>query len=202
MALRTWFTIPGYVEDIQGDELDGVQAEIKEKISEIQWKASNEVWDDNINTTFKYDPDKENVNDIDIFGLEKTKAMILRHVDKYTDWFGGYPCELHSSWFNFSQKGNFQFPHDHVSDADAQHCAQISGVYYYQSNGEDGDIVFINPYDAARYFEFGRVSTKADNIYTPTVGRLLLFPSFLQHKVRPNKTDSTRISLAFNFVRK
>jgi uncharacterized protein (TIGR02466 family) len=89
-----------------------------------------------------------------------------------------------------------------VSDPHADYSAEISGVYYYQTNGKDGDICFINPFNAARYFDFGRVSSRSNNIYTPTVGRLLLFPSYVQHKVRPNKTDNTRISLAFNFVRK
>lgn len=196
MALRTWFTIPGYVEDITGDELAGVQSEIADKIVDIQWQSQNDVWDDNINTTFRY----TETNDIETFELSKTKELIMKHVQKYCSWFDDYPVQLHSSWFNFSRKGDFQFAHDHVSDVEEP--AQISGVYYYQTNGQDGDIAFINPYDAARYFEFGRVSSNADNIYSPTVGRLLLFPSYLQHKVRPNNTDSIRISLAFNFTRK
>jgi len=201
MGLQNWFSIPGYCHDIKGDELDSVQAEITNKITDIKWRAESNVWDDNINTTFKYDPEKQNANDLDLFELTTTKEVILKHVEKYCSFFD-YNVDLHSSWFNFSQKGSFQFAHDHVTDPNSDHSAQISGVYYYQTNGDDGDIVFINPFDAARYFEFGRVSSRSNNIYTPTVGRLLLFPSYVQHKVRPNKTDSTRISLAFNFVRK
>lgn len=202
MALESWFSIPAYTYDVKGDELDVVQAEIANKITEIEQRTDSNVWDDNINTTFKYDPDRHNVNDLDIYELTETKAMILKHVNKYCSFFNDFKVDLHSSWFNFSKQGNFQFAHDHVSDPHADHSAEISGVYYYQTNGEDGDICFINPFNAARYFHFGRVSSRANNIYTPTEGRLLLFPSFVEHKVRPNKTDSTRISLAFNFTRK
>jgi len=198
MALQNWFAVSAYVHETSGDELEAVQNEIKDKLVDIQWRSEQHVWDDNINTTFKY----EGENDIHLFDLTHTKQLITKHVEKYCSWFNNYPVELHSSWFNFSQKGDFQFQHDHVTAVDGDIVSQISGVYYYQTNGEDGDIVFINPFTEARYFDFGRVSSNAVNIYNPTVGGLLLFPSFLQHKVRPNNTDSTRISLAFNFTRK
>ena len=202
MALVSWFAIPAYVHDIKDDELDAVQKEIASKLTEREKRADNNVWDDDINTTFKYDSDRHNVNDLDIYELTKTEAMVMKHVNKYCSFFNDFKVDLHSSWFNFSKPGNFQFAHDHVSDPHADHSAEISGVYYFQTNGEDGDICFINPFNAARYFDFGRVSSRPNNIYTPTEGRLLLFPSFVEHKVRPNNTDSTRISLAFNFTRK
>jgi hypothetical protein len=42
------------------------------------------------------------------------------------------------------------------------------------------------------------------NMLLPSEGTLLIFPSFLQHFVNPNASDSDRISAAFNlkFVRK
>ena len=45
----------------------------------------------------------------------------------------------------------------------------------------------------------GGQSAGASELISPKSGQLVLFPSWLQHAVRPYRGDRTRISIAFNF---
>ena len=38
--------------------------------------------------------------------------------------------------------------------------------------------------------------------YEPKAGRCIMFPSWLWHEVKPNKSNDTRISVSFNFLQK
>lgn len=202
MPLQSWFSIPAYTIDLAGDELDSVQSEIASKIDQIKDQSNDSPWGDVVDTTFTYE---DNVDDLEKHNLVTTKQVMMKYVNKYISYIAkDYELKINTSWFNFNTKGNFQFLHDHVTDPHVDWGAQVSGVYYYQAigDGTDGEIVFVNPFEATRYFEFGRISSMANNIYTPTKGRLLLFPAYVQHQVRPNLSDQTRISLAFNLIRK
>ncbi len=75
--------------------------------------------------------------------------------------------------------------------------AIVAGTYYFQTNGEDGNISFGNP--SPIVFTGGTPFGHLSHEVEPKVGRLLLFPGWLIHKVKINNTDSTRISLSFNF---
>ena len=94
-----------------------------------------------------------------------------------------------TSWITSNSKGEYSPVHNHLN-------ADISGVYYYQSNEKDGSIFFVTPTLAMTNSIFTKFS---ENIYVkPEEGKLLMFPGWLQHGVTTNMTDSDRISLAFN----
>lgn len=85
-----------------------------------------------------------------------------------------------------------------------------SGVYYVQAPEKSGNIEFTDPrtvslMNPARYIAKKRRPkpcwTKVN--FTPTVGRLLVFPSWLYHSVAPNLSQETgeaaeRIIISFN----
>ena len=98
--------------------------------------------------------------------------------------------DIKQSWCNISNRDAFQHFHVH-GDMD------LSGVYYHQTNGNDGDIVFRNPSLVNR---FHKLTYNIDNSvnYKPEVGKILLFPSFLEHAVFHNNSDDKRISISFN----
>lgn len=94
-----------------------------------------------------------------------------------------------TSWITSNSKGEYAPVHNHMN-------ADISGVYYYQTNEKDGSIFFVSPILAMTNSIFTKFS---NNIYVkPEEGKLLLFPGWLQHGVATNTTDSVRTSLAFN----
>jgi len=94
-----------------------------------------------------------------------------------------------TSWITSNSKGQYAPVHNHLN-------ADISGVYYYQTNQKDGSIFFVSPALVMTNSIFTKFS---NNIYVkPEEGKLLLFPGWLQHGVATNTTDSVRSSLAFN----
>jgi uncharacterized protein (TIGR02466 family) len=94
-----------------------------------------------------------------------------------------------TSWITANSKGEYAPVHNHLN-------ADISGVYYYQTNQKDGSIFFLTPTLAMTNSIFTKFS---DNVYVkPEEGKLLMFPGWLQHGVTTNTTDSIRSSLAFN----
>ena len=85
-------------------------------------------------------------------------------------------------WGNISSTTHYNQIHNHGSV-----IGEFSGVYYLQVFPDSGNIVF---YDD---FFLNKIE------YTPIVGDLLIFPSYLQHSVSPNNNSKDRISIAFNF---
>ena len=85
-------------------------------------------------------------------------------------------------WGNISSTTHYNQIHNHGSTT-----GEFSGVYYLQVFSDSGNIVF---YDDL-------FLNKIE--YTPVVGDLLIFPSYLPHSVNPNNNSKDRISIAFNF---
>lgn len=96
---------------------------------------------------------------------------------------------LTQSWVNVTRRFGFQERHNHERLVEG---LPISGVYYFRSNGQDGDLG-IFPSDA-QYRLFGI------HEIAPAEGRLVLFRSEVFHRVSANLTDGDRISFAFNMV--
>jgi uncharacterized protein (TIGR02466 family) len=108
-----------------------------------------------------------------------------------------YYFYLNNLWININQKSSFNRPHIHPD------CL-LAGVYYIDCNETQGKIVFRNPSmvqqciidedSISKFTEFNSSSWSA----TPETGKLMIFPSWLEHYVEPNITDQERISIAFN----
>lgn len=126
---------------------------------------------------------------------EKQMTVVAQAIDQHLKQ---YCAELgfqlgdykRTSWIAKTLQGGHTFAHTHGT-------ADISGVYYFQTTGNDGDIFFISPVTSAisslcyqKYVERQE--------YSPEVGKLLLFPGWLEHGVKTNTVDVERISLAFS----
>ena len=108
---------------------------------------------------------------------------------------------IKESWFNFGKKNTFQFEHAHSNSL-------ISGVYYYNTNTQDGKIEFRHPNPIAAATQgFPYKSVMTGNFpariattfnFAPEPGKLILFPGWLTHRVLPNTTNNERISISFN----
>ena len=126
-----------------------------------------------------------------IESLPLFKEELDQHIKRYCHNIGFY-SEYHisSSWFTKCKKGDYAHIHSHGTNC-------ISGVYYYKTNGKDGDLFFESPINGIdTNFVFLHLSEQM--IHTPAEGKIVLFPSFLRHGVRKNITNNVRISLSFN----
>ena len=100
------------------------------------------------------------------------------------------------SWLNVTKPGGFHHDHCHSNSI-------ISGVFYI-STGEDDKITFTDP--NMKIKELIKFEQKEYNLFNSTgwffssvTNALVLFPSWLNHKVEVNEKATTdRISISFN----
>ena len=94
------------------------------------------------------------------------------------------------SWINEFRKGSYAHEHHHST-------ADISGVYYYQTSGDDCSLFFESP---VREAGCTPAWVQLNNRFQipPNVGLMVLFPGWLRHGVTTNYSDSKRISISFN----
>ena len=100
------------------------------------------------------------------------------------------------SWLNVTRPGGFHHEHSHQNSI-------ISGVFYI-STEEDDKITFIDQNTKVK--ELIKFEQKEYNLFNSVTwffsvnnNELILFPSWLNHKVEPNEKATTdRISLSFN----
>ena len=85
-------------------------------------------------------------------------------------------------WFNSAKKGESTRLHNHNTSA------IISGVFYLQVPMKSGNLFFKN-------------GNSYELEITPETGKLVLFPSQLDHYVPDNKNKEKRISISFNFYK-
>ena len=118
---------------------------------------------------------------------------------------GGFPS-IHESisihmtaWININKKGDYNIKHNHPS-------SDLSGVLWIKCPKKCGDIIFDNPSNfqdsdtLESYTQEFKNRTNFYNTYffTPTEGRILVFPAHLNHRVSPNESHEDRISVSFN----
>jgi len=106
--------------------------------------------------------------------------------------------EISSSWFTKTHKGEQSPMHDH------KNCV-FSAVYYYGDYDDKvGNLIFKNPIVNLTSYRLNVDKSNRFNTYdieiTPQAGSLLIFPSYVSHKIDVHKSEIPRLSLAFNMV--
>ena len=190
MTTQHCFSTPIYTHQLEGAQFDSVQEEIAAVIGSVS--AQPNPWAELGTTSFRFD----GCNDLIQHHCSHTAQAIIHCVHDYLNDIA-YPADeftLVDSWFNWYQDRDFMFEHLHPN-------RRISGCYYYSSTGEDGDLKFRNPNPSQQFGLFpSDLQGNTDLIVTPRTGMLVLFPSWLWHRVAPNLGKETRISIAFNLA--
>jgi len=80
------------------------------------------------------------------------------------------------------------------------------GIYFVQAPEDSGSIVFLNPRNSAQSNSENSALTQQVHIYDAIAGRVLLFPSWLNYELQPNRSmrkggEGERISIRFAFGR-
>jgi uncharacterized protein (TIGR02466 family) len=99
-------------------------------------------------------------------------------------------------WININGQENYNQLHNHPRSF-------ISGVYYVKVPKNSGNIIFHHPNTLMKFWyqQYTKGITHDSHplvFVTPEEGKLVLFPSWLEHVVESNKTGKKRISIAFN----
>ncbi len=150
-----------------------------------------EGWDCNVRTEFSTSIDNNYGHFYtDIIDQFKTDVGLLSG--------STHICE---SWLNYYSGGHNQEEHDH-------NPGFFSGIHYLKFNPEvHSPAHFVNPCYTLFLYQFKDVDVEDESQseyrshhWYPDVkeGDIIIFPSWLRHMVREQKSNETRISLAFN----
>ena len=104
-------------------------------------------------------------------------------------------------WKNINEPGNFNMIHNHPR-------SHLSGVLWIKTPDKSGDILFQSPHEFIRYDEIDyylddfkqQTGFYYSYRFPPTEGQMLIFPSDLEHEVKPNESKEDRISYSFNII--
>ena len=180
--IESIFSIPLYYNFAEDQKLTDIQSEISSVIDDIKlyyvknWGKTHKISSDDI---------------LEQYDLPNLKNFIEQNLYEYLDdlQYQGSREYKTKGWVAVFETNDYGHIHSH-GDAD------ISGVYYFQTNTTDGELSFYHP--AAQV----ELSPCFDHItiwkHVPMVGKLLMFPSYLKHGILRNQTTDTRISISFN----
>lgn len=183
------YTTPLYLANITEEEgLSTIQAEAKRAIEACEFSAKTE-WG---GTHYLSHPSfTENV--IDEQQMKIFSIILHSHLGKYMDTIGfNMRPYMVTSWFSLFQKGQYGHLHNHGN-------ADVSGTYYVETSGNDGDFYTEDPRPAHETnYVFSNRYCSGRRSYKPAVGKLMMFPGYLYHGIKTNTTDTDRVSLSFN----
>lgn len=119
------------------------------------------------------------------------------YVNIYSDEIGIERSSIFESWMNILYKNGSVGVHRHYGSI-------ISAAFYPYVEEGSSPIVFVAPTEAYRMMDVPYVSETSSYVYTAnirqieaTTGKLVLFPSWIQHYVPTNKSN-IRVTLSFN----
>jgi len=102
---------------------------------------------------------------------------------------------FHQMWACINKKHDQNLIHSHTNNYN------LSGVFYLGVPPESGEIVFRDPRPGANQAPYRLFKDGGDSEYfMPSEGTVLMFPSYLEHFVLPNMSDSDRISMSFDLT--
>lgn len=113
-------------------------------------------------------------------------------IDESVEW------HITNSWCNKHGDNDWGHSHYHKNSL-------FSGVFYFDVPENSGDLVMqthsnmlpLPPTIEFKYKQYNLFNSKTWSV-TPINNSIVLFPSFLNHYVKPNKSGDTRYSVAFN----
>ena len=107
--------------------------------------------------------------------------------------------KLGNMWANINPPGGYNQMHLHPNSL-------FSGAYYIKASPNSGRLALMDPRPGVQQFMPPRKKVKLprelwrETHYDPVPGRIIMVPAWMWHKVEPNKSNDTRISVSFNFI--
>lgn len=130
---------------------------------------------------------------------EKLSVKLLEETTKYVESLHRkkqFKITLNGFWININMKNHFNVEHMHYN-----YQNKFSGIWYVQCGEGSGNLIFKGRDD---FVSVSQLDQYFNNEFTndyelqPKPNDLILFPSYLKHWVKPNMTETPRISVAFD----
>ena len=189
-GLNAIFPLPFFIEQAEGSEYQSIQRELTEVKSKLKFN------DTGINMILNDDPFHSHF--LSSYQCNHTLNFINNNIKSYIDSLYGDSnvnrWKVIESWMTKTLTGRSAREHNHNE-------YDISGVYYLDTNGKDGNLVLnnVHPHLVANglltdLFKYGDLKLPLEN------GIMMLWPSQLRHRTLVNQTDHERISISFNAI--
>lgn len=187
-----WQVMPVFSSPIASCAIDfDISKQLYDLAPDQEWLEDYEADGSNGATTL----DKQWLNshpEIAEYIRDKCLSYIIDVMNYQTD------IQFTSSWLTRTYNGGSCLQHSHTN-------SWYSGIIYFGAYDEDSaPLTFFDPLhktinvEAFDYHYFNSTSWDIE----PRTNMMLMFPSWLQHKVQLHKTDTKRYSLAFNLMPK
>ena len=189
--MHLFFSTPIWINQISNYE--NINTELKNYIYNEREKNPEGAKKSNVNGWHSEEFDLKNEN-LKSFITEISKNIGSAVKDMEWD-LETQIVKITSMWSIINNKDAFNEKHHHGNSA-------LSAAYYVKAEKNAGDIVFFDPRQANVFHhptskEVNSVNAQVQSV-TPKAGTLVLFPSYLEHKVNPNLSDDERIVISFN----
>lgn len=124
--------------------------------------------------------------------LYKLKKFIEETAHTYFNncGFNNVPLRHTNVWLNGTEYGEYIHPHHHG-------VSLVSWSYYLNTDEETGDIVFMDPKGNNSWSYFTPLQIDPEKLngmslykISPKINHIVMFPSWLQHYVEPNKSKT------------
>ena len=185
------FPLPIFLDEAENDEYTEIQKELTCAKNELKFNDSGSnmiLNEDPFNTNFLLH--KKCNNTINLISNTVNKFFISLYGDHNkllkNDW------AIAESWMTKTLKGRYAKHHDHG-------IADISGVYYLDTNGNDGNLILCSIHNQLQcnmllydLIDHGDIKMPLEN------GMIFLWPGQLKHYTLENETDHERVSVSFN----
>ena len=185
-----WAT-PIYQNIAKDEEFDIIQEELLSVISRLKFGEAK-GWGPNSHSLSEKPFDSNCLYDNDCTNTLKFMHRCIMEYLRYLD-ATPVPYIISNAWITKTTKGKFAYSHSHG-------FSDISGVYYINTNGEDGNLMLENIHDAfAGNYIYNAMGRIGGRVPAPLCnGILLMWPSNIRHQTQENTTDNDRFSLSFN----
>jgi len=189
--MHLFFSTPVWIDQI--NNFESINSELKDYIYQEQEKNPDGVKKSNINGWHSEGFDLKNKT-LKNFINEISKNIGVAVNDMGWD-LEAQIVKITNMWAIINKNKAFNERHHHGNSS-------LSAAYYVKAENNAGNIVFFDPRQANVFHHPS--AKKANDLngqirsITPKAGTLVLFPSYLEHKVEENLSNEERIVVSFN----
>ena len=189
--MHLFFSTPVWIEQL--NNFENINDELKSYIYEARNQNPDGIKKSNVNGWHSEGFDLKNQS------LKNFITEISNNIGsaiKDMNWdLDSQAVRITSMWAIINKDGAFNERHHHGNSS-------LSAAYYVKAEKNAGDIIFFDPRQANVFHhptakEANSLNCQVQSV-TPKAGTLVLFPSYLEHKVAENLSNEERIVVSFN----